>query len=139
MASAARAMAMAMRAAGNEEGKGGKAMAMGTRVAGKQWQQQRCGRWQQQQGWWTPSLSLASGFDSSGPTWELGHKRNFVMAFLIPTASKCTYCLSKIMGQLTTVLLQNLNKDLEQSTKASVGALHLVMLVIGSVGNLVQK
>ncbi len=42
---AARVMVMTMRVAGDEEGKGGKAMVMGTRVMGKQRRWQQRGRW----------------------------------------------------------------------------------------------
>ena len=51
-----RAMAVAttvavMRVASNEEGEGGKAMEMVTRLVGKQWRWQQRGQWQWQQGW----------------------------------------------------------------------------------------
>jgi hypothetical protein len=76
-------MVAAMRVADDEEGKGGKAMAMGTRVAGEQRRQQRqqCGRWRQQQGWWDPSLLMASEFDSCAQLWKIGEKSTSVMAF----------------------------------------------------------
>jgi hypothetical protein len=47
-------MTMAIRVAGNEEGKGSKAIAMATtRVAGEQQQRGQRGQWQRQQGWQT--------------------------------------------------------------------------------------
>ncbi len=52
---------MVMRKESNKEGEGGKAMATGTRVAGKQrWQQQQQrGQWGLQQGWWARMRAMA--------------------------------------------------------------------------------
>jgi hypothetical protein len=50
-ARAARAMAKIMRVVGDEEGEGGKAMVIATRMPGKGTVTARKGQWQQQQGW----------------------------------------------------------------------------------------
>ncbi len=51
-AMAAATTVAAMRVASNKEGEGGKAIAMVTRLVGKQWQWQQRGQWRWRQGWW---------------------------------------------------------------------------------------
>ncbi len=59
-------MAIAMRMAGNEVGKGGKAMAMGTKVVGKRTATATKGRWQWQQGWWASDGNCNKEGDGDG-------------------------------------------------------------------------